>query len=60
MKKLTEYLILIAILICAYPAYGKKSNTRKDFQIPHLVKQGNTTQLIVDVISDFFDGHLHR
>ena len=48
MKILSRYLILIAILICAYPAHEEKSNTRKDFQIPHLVKQGSTIQLIVD------------
>jgi beta-galactosidase GanA len=51
MKERSKYLMLIevlAILICAYSAYGQKSDTQKFYQIPHLVKQGNTTQLVVD------------
>ena len=50
MKELPKYLMLIAvlaILISAYPAYGEKSNLQKTYQIPHLAKHGNTSQLVV-------------
>jgi hypothetical protein len=50
MKERSKYLMLIevlAILIFAYPSHGQNSNLQKTYQIPHLAKQGNTTQLVV-------------
>jgi hypothetical protein len=51
MKKLSGYLLLFGIfiiLISTCPVYGKKSNSQQTREIPHLSRQGDTVQLIVD------------
>ena len=51
MKKLFGYLLVIEIiivLISTCPGCGQKIDPQKSHQMPHLARQGDTVQLIVD------------